>query len=60
MQVLDLLGPKTEADFSTQIKQNKKFKNDKPNQESRGSKNDVEPITVNDGECYKVLVLVRS
>jgi glutaminyl-tRNA synthetase len=50
LQVLDLLGPKTEADFSPQIKQIKKLKTDKPNQESRGSKNDVEPITENDGE----------
>ena len=50
LQVLDLLGPKTEADFSPQTKQSKKLKTDKPNQESRGSKNDVEPISVNDGE----------
>jgi len=50
MQVLDLLGPKTEADFSPQIKQSKRFKTDKPNPESRGSKKDVEPVTENDGE----------
>ena len=50
LQVLDLLGPKTEADFSPQTKQSKKLKTDKPNQESRGPKNDVEPISVNDGE----------
>lgn len=58
LQVLDLLGPKTEADFSSQIKQSKKFKTDKPNLESRRSKTDVKPITVTDGESYKVLVLV--
>jgi glutaminyl-tRNA synthetase len=50
LQVLDLLGPKTEDDFSPQIKQSRKFKTDKPNEESRGSKNDVEPVTVTDGE----------
>lgn len=50
LQVLDLLGPKTEADFSPHIKQSKKFKMDKSNRESRGSKNDVQPISVNDGE----------
>jgi hypothetical protein len=28
---------------------------DKSNRESRGSKNDVQPISVNDGEWYEVL-----
>lgn len=57
LQVLDLLGPKTEADFSPQIKQSKKFKTDKCNQELKDSKNDVEPVPVNDGESYEAVSL---
>lgn len=50
LQVLDLLGPKTEADIIPQMKQSKKVKAEKPYQEARGSKSDVEPVAVNGGE----------
>jgi glutaminyl-tRNA synthetase len=50
LQVLDLLGPKTEADFSTQIKQNKKAKTGKASGEAKGLTEDFEPVAVNEGE----------
>jgi glutaminyl-tRNA synthetase len=50
LQVLDLLGPKTEADFSSQIKQSKKVKTGKPTRNSTDSTKDVGPIAVIDGK----------
>jgi glutaminyl-tRNA synthetase len=52
LQVLDLLGPKTEADFSLQIKQSKKAKTGKPSAESRELTKDVQPVVVIEGEEY--------
>ncbi|XP_033606818.1 probable glutamine--tRNA ligase [Cryptotermes secundus] len=50
LQVLDLLGPKTESDFSSQIKQTKKVKASKPDGDSTELTKDVEPIAVIDGK----------
>ncbi|KDR12338.1 probable glutamine--tRNA ligase [Zootermopsis nevadensis] len=60
MQVLDLLGPKTEADFSLQIKQSKKVKSGKPSAESRELAKDVELIVVNEGEVTHSAISVRE
>jgi glutaminyl-tRNA synthetase len=50
LQVLDLLGPKTEADFSSQIKQSKKVKITKPDGDLTNLTKDVEPIAAIDGK----------
>jgi glutaminyl-tRNA synthetase len=50
LQVLDLLGPKTDADFSSQIKQSKKVKSGKPDGNSGDCTKDVEPVAVIDGK----------
>jgi glutaminyl-tRNA synthetase len=60
LQVLDLLGPKTEADFSLQIKQSKKAKTGKPSAESRELAKDVELIAVNESESCEEVDVVFS